>query len=72
MIGINKKYTTRNGFPVKIKRINPSGNIDGAVKFPNVGWADSIWYENGDFKDNFEETSLDLIEVEAEDDSKRR
>lgn len=71
MIDKNKKYTTRSGLPVKIKRVNPSGSIDGAVRLPKYGWADTIWYENGDFKGDFEESSLDLIEVEEATDGRR-
>lgn len=65
MIDKKKTYTTRNGFPVKIKKID-SKCVYGLVKTPAYGWAETNWYLNGDFSADFEETSLDLIEVEGE------
>jgi hypothetical protein len=65
MIDKKKTYETRNGFPVKIKKITDT-HVTGLVKTPAYGWAETTWYSNGDFSDDFEETSLDLIEVKDE------
>ena len=65
MIDIKKTYKTRNGLPVKIKKIT-NGYVYGFFKTNVHGWAETMWYENGDFKGDFEECELDLIEVKDE------
>lgn len=62
LIDINKTYKTRNGFPVKLTRVNEKYAY-GYIKTPAYGMAETSWYSNGDFKDDFEESPLDLIEV---------
>jgi hypothetical protein len=62
MVNKKKRYKTRSGFQVKIKKVTRY-YIYGLIHFPDTGWADSRWFIDGDYRDDFEESSLDLIEV---------
>jgi len=71
MIDISKNYKTRSGFPVKIIKTNKQ-HVEGFCEIPNYGWCEAKWYIDGDFLPDFEESSLDLIEVKGVEDEKTR
>ena len=67
MIDINKNYKTRVGLPVKIKSIDKH-HAYGYFKTMYDGWCEASWYIDGDYLPDFEESTLDLIEVKEVED----
>lgn len=67
MIGLGKKYRTRDGREVRIYAVDGGGDeaVHGATKYKDGTWWAYCWNKFG-FVDNSGKSKADLIEVQPE------